>query len=792
MPTTLHCHLLQVTEKLSPPTPIPADNKNMAPESVGQWLQPFELSNVAVHASLLPNGKVLYWGRRENPKSTDLSTLDEHATKAFVWDPVAKTSTPTANEPRDTNGNPVNLFCSGHSFLPDGTLLIAGGHIRDGRGPNQACVYDPETNTFTPKAPMNKGRWYPSVLTLPDGRALVISGSYDEAFTVNNIPQIWPSDTGTANPAAWIEVTDPLNQFGGHGPIFPLYPRLHLSPEGRIIIVGPLAESWWLDVKDPATGADIETPVNVDGVGRQSVVGRWTDAGTSRQAMFRDYCPSVVYDTGKIMYMGGGLTVDNDPAPTNKVEFLDLHGAHGPPEWTSSPLTNMRVERRQFNATVLPDGTVLVTGGTKGSGFNDLSRPVHDSELWDPVAKKWTDMAPESVNRCYHSTALLLPDGTVLSAGGGEYGGAGPDQCLTNAQLFEPPYLHKGGGRPTIVSAPSEIAYGQDFAVTIGPSVPGGSIDTIDTISWVRLGSVTHTRNMSQSLMFLTGFRQAGASLTVPAPANANLAPPGHYMLFVLDRRGVPSVARIIRIAATPHAAATPAPAGEPPHGLLSDAVTAEAGPPAPPPPSLQPTLGEHSERIVAEQSQPPVVVGLTPICPYGLGPCWGGAYDALRRIPDIEVVNPVPNQADSVAFVYPTEGDMLPDIDVWRRELARTVNSSYEMRGIEMTLSGVVTNTNGQVTLAATPARPQSLLLAPFKQANQLKWDIEARAARPISDIEAGAYQRLHDALAHCPTGAAVDAQVTGTLQKNGPAKFSLHVRQFELLDAVAPASDL
>ncbi|KAK3352195.1 hypothetical protein B0T25DRAFT_517523 [Lasiosphaeria hispida] len=765
----------------------------MAPESVGQWSQPFELSNVAVHASLLPNGKVLYWGRRENPKSTDPATLDEHSTKAFVWDPVAKTSIPTANEPRDTNGNPVNLFCSGHSFLPDGTLLIAGGHIKDGRGPNQACIYDQGTNTFTPKVPLNKGRWYPSVLTLPDGRALVMSGSYDEAFTVNNIPQIWPSDTGTSNPTAWIEVTDPLGQLGGHGPIFPLYPRLHLSPEGRIIIVGPLAESWWLDIKDPATGADIKTPVSVDGVERQSVVGKWTSAETSRQAMFRDYCPSVAYDTGKIMYMGGGLTVDNDPAPTNKVEFLDLSGTQAPPKWTLSPATNMRVERRQFNATVLPDGTVLVTGGTKGFGFNDLSQPVHDSELWDPVAKKWIDMAPESVNRCYHSIALLLPDGTVLSAGGGEYGGAGPDQCLTNAQLFEPPYLHKGGGRPTIVSAPSEIVYGQDFAVTVGPSVPGGSIDTIDRISWVRLGSVTHTRNMNQSLMFLTGFRQTGTNLIVPAPANANLAPPGHYMLFVLDRRGVPSVACIIRIAETPPAAATPAaatPAGGSPYDMSSDAIVVETGPPAPAP-SIQPTLGEHSERIMAEQSQPPVVVGLTPICPYGLGPCWGGAYDALRRIADIEVVNPVPNQADSVAFVYPKKGGMLPDIDMWRKELAQTVNSSYEMRGIEMTLSGVVTSANGRVTLVGTPARPQSLLLAPFKQASQLKWDIEAEAARPISDAEVGAYERLSEALAHCPAGAAVDVQVTGTLQKDGGGEFSLDVRDFELLDAVAPASD-
>jgi len=734
----------------------------MAAEIEGQWSEPFELSNVAVHASLLPNGKVLYWGRRENPKSTNPATLDEPFTKAFVWDPASKTSVPTANEPRGADGNQVNLFCAGHSFLPDGTLLIAGGHIKDGRGPNVACVYDPATNTFHPKASLNRGRWYPSVLTLPDGRALVISGSYDESYTVNNIPQIWPADNGAANPSAWIEVTDPLNQ---GGPVFPLYPRMHISPEGRVIVVGPLAQTWWLDVKDPATHLDIKSPVTVDGASTQAVVGTWANAGTARQAMFRDYCPSVMYDTGKIMYIGGGLTVNDDPAPTNEVEFLDLNVPGTIPQWTMSPATNMKVGRRQFNATVLPDGTVLVTGGTKGPGFNDLSQPVHLSELWDPATGRWTDMVSESVNRCYHSIALLLPDGKVLSAGGGEYFGPGPDQCLTNAQLFSPPYLHKGGSRPTIVSAPSEIKYGQDFAVTVGPT------ETIDKISWVRLSSVTHCRNMNQSLMFLRGFRQSGADLEVPAPANANLAPPGHYMLFVLDRRGVPSVARIIRIASS--IASAPGPTDE--EREREDA----------PPPCVQPSLGEHGERIMAEQGRPPIVVGLTPICPYGLGPCWGGAYDALRGITDIEVVCPVPNQTDSIAFVYPKKRDLLPDIDVWRRELAATVNASYEMRGIEITLSGTVTGTGGRLHLAGTSSQSHPLCLAPFTEASQLKWDIKAEAPRPISDVEAGAYERLSEALASRPEGAPVQVQVTGTLQKSEAGEFSLFVREFEFLAA-------
>jgi galactose oxidase len=111
----------------------------------------------------------------------------------------------------------------------------------------------------------------------------------------------------------------------------------------------------------------------------------------------------------------------------------------------------------------------------------------------------------------------------------------------------------------------------------------------------------------------------------------------------------------------------------------------------AEPPRTLQLTLAEHSERIVAEQDRPPIVVGITPLCPYGLGPCWAGAFDALRRIKDVEMVAPAPSQEDSVAFVYTKERDLLPDIDVRRCELKETINASYQMRAIEMTVEGTV-----------------------------------------------------------------------------------------------------
>ena len=770
----------------------------MTREEKGRWTDVFnpEFNGVVVHASLLPDCTVLYWGRRRNPKADPPESLNQTFTTAFVWvpptwvappwDPSTKKfgeskSTPISGKstpanigrawdpskmalkpapdpplgPLNVGGQEtVNLFCSGHCFLPDGNLLVVGGHIQDAWGLRQTCIYNYQAKEFRSQTEMTNGRWYPSALPLPDGRVLAISGTYrngvdkngKDIVATNNVPQIWsPND-----PNGWIEVAEPPF-------VLPAYPRLHLDPNGRrIFMAGPLEDSWFLELKDDK-GNDNVTQVKVDKK-THLVPGKWTPAGIKRKAGPRDYAPSVMYDSGKILYIGGG---NGDGGPTTQAEYIDLNAK--PLEWK---ITNMKNQRRQFNATVLPDGTVLVTGGTKAAGFNNFwdGNPVHEAELWNPVNDTWTTMALENSDRCYHSVALLLPDGRVLSAGGGEYNEAdlpNPQRNLTDGQLFEPPYLFKGP-RPTIKSAPKEINYGKTFPVTVGTS------DSIKRVSLVRLGSVTHCRNMSQSLMFLEPFTPASPTMMVPAPADENRAPPGHYMLFVLNKEDVPSEARIVRVA--------PAPAKTSMRVADIAQHTAVAK-------QVQPTLLEHNERIITEQARPPVVVGLTPVCPYGLGGCWSVAHDALQRLSDIEVVRPVPDQADSVAFVY-LQQDILPDVDVWRGEFEKATNKGYDMRGIEMTVSGVGTKkqsgANEQLTLAGTSTRPQ-LMLAPFQATSQLKLDMTAQAPRPIIDAEAGAYKRLSATLADHPTGVTV--QVTGTLQKQGANEFSLDIRDFEVI---------
>jgi hypothetical protein len=203
------------------------------------------------------------------------------------------------------------------------------------------------------------------------------------------------------------------------------------------------------------------------------------------------------------------------------------------PHWRQT--ASMAFPRTQHNLTLLPDGSVLATGGARKSNVFDLSTAVYAAELWSPTTETWTTMASMSRPRMYHSTALLLPDGRVLTAGGGRFG---PNEA--SAQIFSPPYLFKGA-RPTISAAPTAITWGGQFFVETPEAA------TVASVSFLRLGSVTHAFNQEQRFLPLP-FVQSGGGLIIDAPADTNLAPPGYYMLFILNGTAVPSVATILRI----------------------------------------------------------------------------------------------------------------------------------------------------------------------------------------------------------------------------------------------------
>jgi galactose oxidase len=722
---------------------IPAGNLAVT----GQWSEVIQLPNVPVHLHVLPTGKVLFWGRRNPPGTTpnnaDFPSLNQRSTTAYLWDPANPNATQTtSNSPTDSQGNPINVFCSGHTFLPDGRLLVAGGHLFDGLGINNTTIYDPVTDRWTPAETMNEGRWYPTVVTLFDGSVLVCSGSFPTGpvqappnqSAINNIQQIW-------NNGPWISIVD----FNG----LPLFPRLHLAPDGRVFMAGGLAQSFFLD---PTNG------------------GTWFP-GPFRNAKARDYAPSVMYDIGKVIFIGGGLDVNNDQngPPTNLVETIDLNTQN--PQWVAT--SSMQFPRRQHNATLLADGTVLVTGGTQGTGFNDLDAgaPVHTAELWNPADGTWQQMAAEAMDRCYHATAVLLPDGRVLSAGGGEFAAdinvsSLPKDNHANGQIFSPPYLFKGA-RPIIAQAPTEITYGETFVVqTPAPSA-------ISQVTFLRLGSVTHSFDQNQRINFLT-FVAGNGQLTVTAPANGKLCPPGHYLLFLLNQEKVPSVATIIKIGAAVPAAAV---AQAEPAMLRVKTTLSEPLFTAHPSPVLN--SFEQDKAIQTHEKTYPIVVGVTPTCPYGISACWGGAYEALGHLAGVRLVRPIPNAVDSTAYVY-LRDDGLPAINEWPTQFAAVANGIYRFRGVEVTIQGVVQPVHDGSTLSipGNGVRPL-LLLQPILAADKIQWDLATKRLKPLDSQEENAFLRLQQ-MARNASGP-IQAKVTGPLKKLA-SRYVLEVRDFSV----------
>jgi hypothetical protein len=465
----------------------PADAVLVDPSTTGQWAGPYAWPLVSVHSVLLPTGKVLLW--------------DDHTTSAGVqlWDPATGL---LQSDPY----NAANLFCAGHISLTNGKILVAGGHVTAYVGINDSTLFDAATEQWSAGAPMTQARWYPSVINLPDGKALVVSGA-------SNCPGCATPNGSRAGVALIPEVYDTPNgtwsQLPGASMYFPLYPHLFVVPDGRVVVTGSQEEA----VVTRALDLTTQTWSTVDNNARQ---------GGS----------SVMYRPGKILKTGTARNPDYNAGNAAATAYvLDMN--EPAPAWRA--VDSMAFSRTQHNLTVLPDGNVFVVGGATTSDVYNTAAAVKTAELWNPDTETFSSLAAMSEPRLYHSTSLLLPDGRVLVAGGGRFG---PD--FPSAEVFSPPYLFKGP-RPSIVSAPTVLQYNNAFGVTTPDAASVAKVVLIGT------GAVTHAFDAHQRYMELP-FTVAGDGLSVSAPANGNLAPPGYYLLFVVNGTGVPSVGSIVRL----------------------------------------------------------------------------------------------------------------------------------------------------------------------------------------------------------------------------------------------------
>lgn len=459
---------------------------------VGSWSPVYDLPLVPIHIMVLTNGKVLMWDSvGDNP----VDTYPVHNfTRAAIWDPSTNIVTRI-----DNNTTGYNLFCAGFAHLQNGTPFIAGGNLNQYQdGTNTIHFFDQLDNTWSLGPFMTQGgRWYPSVTPLANGEMLITSGNV-------NTPEVYTT-------------SGMLRTLSDATLAMPLYPWFQAAPNGLAFYFGP---------------DDTMQYLNANGT------GSWTNIGT-RDGIFRDYGSYAMYDIGKILASGGEFSKSSVVIDVTNPNVNPIIGG---------PL-DMNFYRRQHNLTTLPDGTVLATGGnSSGTALIDINANVFDAELWNPATGSWRVLSPAQKIRQYHSTAILLPDARVFTGGGGVCGECADVGYLEkNMEVFTPPYLYKQDGsgelapRPSITNAPNSVIYNESFVVETPQA------NNITQAVMMRVSSVTHSTDFEQRRIPLK-FSLAGNGLTASAPANSNIAPPGFYMLFLIDNSGVPSVAKMVQV----------------------------------------------------------------------------------------------------------------------------------------------------------------------------------------------------------------------------------------------------
>jgi hypothetical protein len=486
-----------------------------ASSTVGKWSRVFPWPDVAIHLNLLTNGKVFSFSDDDHGDYVTKGTRLANFSKAFAVTIPPRGTDPGLLTYSYVPNTTTNIFCCGHCLLPNGQLIAVGGHEgRDGDGStdvNLLQLGNQYTWQLQGSDPMRGGRWYPSAITLASGEILAIGGQkFHDGGVINDLPEVY--NPNATRGQRWRALTSARKSMPLYSPIYVVGSSAGPNPKGDVFMPGHTQATFFLNT---------------------SGLGAWTQSATRIYGR-TEYGSSCLYNTNRVLMAGGG-----DP-PRNTCEIINLAEAN--PVWRATGA--MRYARRHLNLTILPDGKVLATGGTSAAGFNNGSAPVLPAEMWDPNTGVWTQMASAQIGRFYHSSALLWVDGRVLSAGGGRPKATNGGADNENAEFYEPPYLFKGG-RPTINSAPTSVTYGQRFLLQT--PAPTDISQDITQVTWLGLSAATHTFNSSQRFMRLN-FTKVANGLEVVAPQNAYLSPRGHYMLFTINRNGVPSIARIIRI----------------------------------------------------------------------------------------------------------------------------------------------------------------------------------------------------------------------------------------------------
>ncbi len=482
-------------------------NGSVSPGS-GTWGAPVGFPLIPVAAAQLPNGKILTWSSFK----ADDYVGGTGQTITATYDPA--TGVVTQRTITDTGHD---MFCPGISTLADGRILVTGGN--DSR---MSSIYDPKTDAWTTGPEMTTPRGYQASATLGDGRVFTIGGSWSGghggvAGNPHKSGEVFSLATGwTALPDADVVpmLTDDADPSGDYRK--DNHAWLFGWSGGKVLQAGPSRAMNWYTT----TGTGGVAPAGIRGDDGDAMNGN-----------------AVMYDAGKILTLGGSPSYTDSYATANAY-VLTINGTNV----TTKRVASLANTRAFVNSVVLPDGQVAVFGGQNYAvPFSD-NTSVYNAELWNPATQKFTLMSSSTMPRNYHSVALLMPDGRVFTGGGGL---CGPG-CATNhfdAQIFTPPYLLNQDGslavRPVLSSAPTTVGNGK--VITVKTAVP------VSAFAIVRMGTATHSVDTDQRRLSLKATAvKGGYHLTIPP--DPGVAIPGYWMLFALNAKGVPSIAKLVKI----------------------------------------------------------------------------------------------------------------------------------------------------------------------------------------------------------------------------------------------------
>ncbi|MFM9429889.1 discoidin domain-containing protein [Arthrobacter sp. MP_2.3] len=472
---------------------------NLLAPSLGSWGPTINFPLVPAAAALLPGNRLLTWSA--------YSPTAYGGSKGYTQTSILNLTTGVVSPTQVVNTG-HDMFCPGISMLPDGKIMISGGS-----NSTATTIYNPATNAWSAGPEMKIGRGYQSNVTTSTGEVFTIGGSWSGG-TGGKTGEVWSAAGGWRIlpnvPVDNILTADPRGAFRSDN-----HAWLFAAPGGRVFQAGPSRQMNW---------------ISTSGNGSITKAGLRAD---SADAMNGD---AVMYDVGKILTVGGATAYENADA-TARAYTIDINGAV-----SVARTADMAAARSFANGVALPDGQVIVVGGQPVPvPFSDTAARMNP-EIWNPATGKWTTLAPMAIPRTYHSVALLLPDGRVFAGGGGLC-----NTCTTNhldGEIFTPPYLLNPDGsarpRPIIVTAPASAAAGGTLSVTTAAPV--------SKFSLMRTSTVTHTVNTDQRRIPLTPTAVSGNTATLKLPADRGVLVPGTYLLFAMDKNGVPSVATTVVI----------------------------------------------------------------------------------------------------------------------------------------------------------------------------------------------------------------------------------------------------